>query len=115
MIIEKEISHMSGSAQMDVKSASGKKNHRPKTLDRMGHKRSANGGHVFTHHYNNDGPTMGIYHEPEEFTFGADEGGKALAHFTKHAGIKMGKGKKKDDAAEEKAESKAEEAAEGEE
>lgn len=58
----------------------------PKVLREISHERSANGGHVFTHGFKNDGP--GPYHESETHTFGADEGEKAVAHFAQHAGIK---------------------------
>lgn len=55
-----------------------------KVMKGLEHEHSANGGHVFTHRFKNDGPG---YHEPETHTFGREEGRQALEHFAKHAGL----------------------------
>lgn len=70
---------------------------RPKVLRELVVSRAANGGHVVKHRFDNDGP--GPYIEPEEHVFGASEGGKVLAHITKHLGLKVG-GAQANDAAE---------------
>lgn len=70
---------------MDANSKSaGKKRVEKPTLRELDYKKSANGGHVFTHRMDNHGPE---YHEPEVHTFGPEEGHKALAHFAEHAGL----------------------------
>lgn len=66
---------------------------RKKVLDSVEVKRSANGGFIARHRYDNSGPGEG-YHEPEEHTFGDGEGQKLLAHLSEHMGI-PGKGKAK--------------------
>lgn len=55
-------------------------------LKSIEHERSANGGHVFTHRFHNDGSG---FKEAETHTFGADEHEKAAEHFHKHADLKV--------------------------
>lgn len=72
---------MATQAAPDVKMAKapGKK-----TLRSLEAERSANGGFIVRHRFNNSGPT---YTEPEEHTFGKGEGGKVLEHIGKNLGI----------------------------
>lgn len=56
-----------------------------KTLDEISVKRSANGGFIARHRFDNSGPGIG-YHEPEDHTF--DDGAGLLAHLAEHMGIK---------------------------
>lgn len=58
----------------------------PKVMKELVASRAANGGHVITHRFHNDGP--GPYIEPEDHVFGQDQGAEALAHIAKHLGIK---------------------------
>lgn len=66
---------------------------RPKVLESIETKRSANGGFIARHRFDNSGPGEG-YHEPEDNTF--DSGHEMLAHVAKHLGIK-GEGKGDED------------------
>ena len=45
-------------------------------------RKAKNGGHIVRHHFAN------FEHEPEEHTFGADEGEAMIAHVSKHMGVK---------------------------
>jgi len=47
--------------------------------------RATNGGFIATHRFAN---SSGPYREPENATFGADEGAKLVTHLAKHLGIK---------------------------
>ena len=58
---------------------------RKKVLESVEVKRSANGGFIARHRFDNSGPGSG-YHDPEENTF--DSGHEMLAHLAKHMGIK---------------------------
>jgi len=69
---------------MDVNSRTMPKKKSRGEMKTMEYGRSDNGGHAFIHRMKDDD---GGYHEPETHTFGAEEGGKALAHFAKHAGL----------------------------
>lgn len=60
----------------------------PKIVKSIEHERSANGGHVFNHRFDNSGDWE--YANSETFTFGPDESEKAMAHFAKMAGISGG-------------------------
>lgn len=60
---------------------------RPKKLESIRLKKSANGGLMAEHEYDNSGPGYG-YHERETHTFGADEHRKAMEHVVKHLGLK---------------------------
>jgi hypothetical protein len=55
----------------------------PKVLEEVRIKRSMDGGHVITHHYE------GYQHEPRPYEFGKDEGARAAAHVQRHTGIPM--------------------------
>jgi len=68
---------------MDINMRTSKKPSKAHVRE-MRHKRSANGGHVFTHEMEGED---GRYVEPETHTYGKDEGKKVLAHFAKHAGL----------------------------
>ena len=57
----------------------------PKVIKRVEIERAANGGHVVTHKFHNGGMNN---REPEVHTFGESEGGKLIAHLSKHLGIK---------------------------
>lgn len=56
----------------------------PKEVKSLHLSRSANGGHIVEHHFDNSGP--GAYKEPESHTFGKSEGKKMLAHVGKMMG-----------------------------
>ncbi len=71
--------------QHNAKARTGKL---PTKMASMEYKPSENGGHVFTHRMESKD---GHYQEPETHAFGKEQGQEALAHFAKHAGIKMGK------------------------
>ena len=73
---------------VNAKAQKAKKGLPPKMVS-MEYKPSENGGHVFTHRMESED---GHFHEPETHAFGKEQGKEALAHFAKHAGIKMGKG-----------------------
>lgn len=49
--------------------------------------KAENGGHVVTHRFEHSGD--GPYHEAETHVFGAGDGGKLLAHLTKHLRVKV--------------------------
>lgn len=55
-----------------------------KTLKSIEARCADNGGHIITHNYESGD----MFHPSDEFVFGADEGGKVLAHLGKHLGIK---------------------------
>lgn len=61
---------------------------RPKVLESIEVKRSANGGFIARHRFDNSGPSMAGYHEPEEHTFGKDQHGQLMSHLKEHLGIK---------------------------
>lgn len=63
------------------------KNPGKKVLKSLELARAANGGHIVTHRYES---STGEYHEPEQHTFGKDEGQKVLDHVSKHMGIESG-------------------------
>lgn len=79
-------------ANINPRVAGEKPKMRKKVLDEISVKRSANGGFIARHRFDNSGPGEG-YHEPEEHTFGEGEGNKMLDHLREHLGI-AGKGKK---------------------
>lgn len=60
---------------------SGKHRREPKVLQKMTIEPRLGGGHIITHHYTS------YQHESEPHEFEAHEGGKALAHIKKHAGL----------------------------
>lgn len=55
-------------------------------------KKAKNGGHIVTHHYENDGGgmVMGPYRSPEDHSFGSDEGHKLITHVGKVMGVNPG-------------------------
>ena len=53
----------------------------PKVLDHMEIHPRLGGGHIITHHYAN------YQHDIESHEFAKDEGGEAMAHIAKHAGL----------------------------
>ncbi len=63
---------------------------RPKVLESIRLKKSANGGLMAEHEFDNSGPGAG-YHERETHTFGKDEHRKAMEHVVKHLGLKEAK------------------------
>lgn len=69
---------------LNQRSAPKKGKESKREIRKIEHERSANGGHVFTHHMEN---AEGSYHEPEMHAFGKEEGREALAHFAEHAGL----------------------------
>lgn len=62
-----------------------------KVIKEIVHHKTANGGHIFTHHFepNMESPMMS--HEPEHHAFGKEDGEKIMAHFQKAAQVKMPK------------------------
>lgn len=85
---------------MDINARTPQKKPAKKELREMTHSRSANGGHVFEHRFHNAG---GPYIEPEQHTFGEEEGRKALEHFAEHAGLSEHMGKAEAEPEEEEA------------
>lgn len=63
-----------------------KEKQRAKNLEEISVKRSANGGFIATHRYDNSGPGVG-YHEPEQHTFGKGEGSAMMQHVGQHMGV----------------------------
>lgn len=61
--------------------SSSKAKRTPKVLKRMEIEPRLGGGHVITHHYTS------YQHDPEPHEFKKNEGGKAMAHIAKHAGL----------------------------
>lgn len=68
------------------KEAEAARKPRKKTLEAISVKRSANGGFIARHSFDNSGPGAG-YHDSEEHTFGEGEGSKLLSHIGQHMGI----------------------------
>lgn len=64
----------------------GKSEHKLRSIEI---ERAANGGFIASHRFHNSGP--GEYKEPEQHTFGADEGKKLIAHLGEHLGIETAK------------------------
>ena len=60
-----------------------------KQLHHLEVRKAEDGGHIVTHHYEEDGM---VYHKPTEHVFGEDEGHEALQHIAKHAEIEDGGG-----------------------
>lgn len=76
---------MAGKSYAQVMDMNAKASHRgKKSLRSIEVERSANGGFIARHRFNNEGPH---YHEPEEHTFGKDEGKKFMAHMAEHMGV----------------------------
>lgn len=69
-----------------VVTAEAKPKKGPKMLDELRVKRTLDGGHVVTHHYE------GYQHEPKPYAFSKGEGARAMAHIARHAGLPAGGG-----------------------
>lgn len=75
---------------------------KPKKLESIRLRKSANGGLMAEHDFDNSGPGMG-YHDRETHTFGKAEHRKAMEHVVKHlelheAGATSGQANKNTDA-----------------
>jgi|SRR5579871_337919 len=68
--------------QREKSRAKALKNKKVKSIEG---ERSANGGIIMRHRFDNTGE--GPYKDSEEHTFGPDEEAKALAHFAEHMGL----------------------------
>ena len=66
--------------------AEAKRSKGPKVVKELSIKRTLDGGHVVTHHYE------GYMHEPKPYKFGKGEGARAAAHVARHAGLEPGGG-----------------------
>jgi hypothetical protein len=67
----------------------------PKMLDELRIKRSLNGGHSITHHYE------GYQHEPKTYSFGPQDKARAAAHVARHAGFPLEGGAEEEENADE--------------
>lgn len=67
----------------EIAEVSGSKPRGRKVLDELRVKRTLDGGHVISHHY------QSYEHQPTPYKFGKTQGAMAMQHIAKHAGLPM--------------------------
>jgi hypothetical protein len=71
---------------MDTHAREFRQRKEPKKLSEIRLKFGASGGHIVEHHFESG---SGIYHQPEEYPFGKDEGQKLIGHLQEHGKITL--------------------------